>query len=54
MTRAKGLCKNIGILVNLEVDLDDKTKNKIIINMYDKNLMPVVEELYYNDGTSLK
>ena len=27
----------------------DKSMNKITINMYDKELMPVVDELYLND-----
>jgi len=46
---AKGLCKSVGLLVNLEVDLNDKKRNKITINMYDKHLMPIVEDLYFTD-----
>ena len=49
--RAKGLCKSVGLIVNLEVDLNDKTRNKITINMYDRHLMPIVEDLYYTDQT---
>ena len=49
--RAKGLCKSVGILVNLEVDLNDKSRNKITINMYDRHLMPLVEDLYFTDQT---
>ena len=49
--RAKGLCKSVGLLVNLEVDLNDKKRNKITINMYDKHLMPIVEDLYFTDQT---
>ena len=49
MKRAKGLCKSVGLLVNLEVDLHDKSKNKITINMYDRHLMPIVEDLYFTD-----
>jgi len=37
--------------VNLEVDLNDKSRNKITINMYDKHLMPIVEDLYFTDQT---
>jgi hypothetical protein len=49
--RAKGLCKSVGILINLEVDLNDKSRNKITINMYDRHLMPLVEDLYFTDQT---
>lgn len=49
--RAKGLCKAVGLLVNIEVDLNDKSRNKITINMYDRNLMPIVDDLYYTDQT---
>jgi hypothetical protein len=41
----------VGILVNLEVDLNDKARNKITINMYDRHLMPLVEDLYFTDQT---
>lgn len=51
MKRAKGLCKSVGLLVNLEVDLNDKSRNKITINMYDRHLMPIVEDLYFTDQT---
>jgi len=47
--RAKGLCKSVGLVVNLEVDLSDKSRNKITINMYDRHLMPIVEDLYFTD-----
>jgi hypothetical protein len=40
-------------VVKLEVDLDNTTKNKITINMYDKNLMPVVEDLYLVDNMAV-
>lgn len=55
--RAKGLCKAVGLLVNIEVDLNDKdertgkSRNKITINMYDRNQMPIVDDLYYTDQT---
>ena len=49
--RAKGLCKSVGLIVNLEVDLNDKARNKITINMYDRHLMPIVEDLYFTDQT---
>lgn len=52
--KAKVLCKNVGVVVNLEMDLEDPSINKITISMYDKSVMPVVEDLYYQDGTSLK
>ena len=51
LKRAKGLCKSVGLLVNLEVDLNDKSRNKITINMYDRHLMPIVEDLYFTDQT---
>ena len=43
--------------MKLEVDLDetgkqinpDKSVNKITINMYDKDVMPIVDDLYLND-----
>ena len=40
------------------MDLDEskgnlqKSVNKITINMYDKDVMPVVDELYMNDQTA--
>lgn len=42
------------MLIKLEVDLDnagnlDKSMNKVTIEMYDKELMPVVDELYLAD-----
>jgi hypothetical protein len=51
------------LLIKLEVDLEDvpkaeelfealpsrKSVNKVTINMYDKDLMPVVDDLYLND-----
>lgn len=43
--RAKGLCKASGLVVKVEVDLQTN-KNKVTIDMYDKELMPVVDELY--------
>jgi hypothetical protein len=39
---AKDLCKNVGIIVNIEVDVAEKHKNRITINLYDRNLMPIV------------
>ena len=50
----------MGLVAKLEVDLENKTEdekcpnreksaNKVTINMYDKELMPVVDELYLND-----
>lgn len=52
LKRAKGLCKSVGLLVNLEVDLHDNGRNKITINMYDRHLMPIVEDLYFTDQTT--
>lgn len=52
LKRAKGLCKQVGLLINLEIDLNDKSRNKITINMYDRHLMPIVEELYFTDQTN--
>lgn len=49
--RAKNLCKGVGLQIQLETDLENPTKNKITINMYDKDLMPVVDSLYMMDGT---
>lgn len=56
--RAKNLAKSVGLVVKLEVDLEDKpdksyrSGNKITINMYDKDLIPIVDELYLNDQTT--
>ena len=55
--RAKNLAKSVGLIVKLEIDLDETNKqanrqksvNKITINMYDKDVMPVVDDLYLND-----
>lgn len=49
--RAKSLCKGVGLQIQLETDLETPSKNKITINMYDKDLMPLVDELYLKDGT---
>ena len=48
---AKELCKNVGILVNIEVDIIEKSKNRITINLYDRHLMPIVQDLYMDDQT---
>ena len=48
---AKELCKNVGILVNIEVDIFEKSKNIITINLYDRHLMPIVQDLYMDDQT---
>ena len=44
--RAKGLCRAVGILVSVEIDIENPTTNKITINLYDKDVMPLVDELY--------
>ena len=49
--RAKALCKSIGLVVTVEIDLENPTTNKITINLYDKDVMPIVDELYYGDST---
>jgi hypothetical protein len=46
---AKELCKNVGILVNIEVDIFEKSKNRVTINLYDRHLMPIVQDLYMDD-----
>ena len=51
---AKELCKNVGILVNIEVDIIEKSKNRITINLYDRHLMPIVQDLYMDDQTKEK
>ena len=52
------MAKAVGLVAKLEVDLDSKAEdmdlreksvNKVTINMYDKELMPVVDELYMHD-----
>lgn len=58
--RAKNLAKSVGLIIKLEIDLDESNKcsdlkramNKITINMYDKDLMPIVDDLYLNDQTN--
>ena len=52
--RAKSLCKSIGLVVTVEIDLEDPTTNKITINLYDKDVMPIVDELYYGDSTKIQ
>ena len=43
----------MGILVTVEIDIENPTTNKITINLYDKDVMPIVDELYYGDTTSI-
>jgi len=43
--RAKSLCKAAGLVVKVEVDLQSG-KNKLTLDLYDKELMPVVSDLY--------
>jgi hypothetical protein len=47
--RAKALCRAVGILVSVEIDIEKPTTNKITINLYDKDVMPLVDELYQAD-----
>jgi len=51
--RAKNLSRAIGLQVQLEVEIDetsgDHTGNKITINMYDKGMMPVLDDMYLTD-----
>ena len=44
----------MGLVVNLEVDLEEPNKNKLTINMYDKHLMPVVENLYLTENKNIQ
>ncbi len=39
----------MGILVNIEVDIFEKSKNRVTINLYDRHLMPIVQDLYMDD-----
>lgn len=48
--RAKCLCRSVGILVKVEIDIEKPTTNKVTINLYDKDLMPIVEDLYQGDN----
>jgi len=48
--RAKALCKSVGILVSIEIDIENPTTNKITINLSDKDVMPLVDELYNVDN----
>jgi len=50
--RAKGLCRAVGILVSVEIDIENPTTNKITINLYDKDVMPLVDELYQVDQSN--
>ena len=43
------MCKSVGIIVNIEVDLTDKSKNRININLYDKDNIPLMDEIQMND-----
>ena len=51
--RAKNLSRAIGLQVQLEVEIDETsgshTGNKITINMYDKGMMPVLDDMYLTD-----
>ena len=38
-------------MIDLEIDFGNSMKNKITINMYDKELMPLVDDLYFTDQT---
>ena len=60
---AKNLAKSVGLVIKLEVDFEESRKgdlnnelhraaNKITINMYDKDLMQIVDDLYLNDQTN--
>lgn len=51
------MAKAVGLLIKLEVDLDqsadmNKSVNKVTIDMFDKDLMPVVDDLYLNDQSN--
>lgn len=48
--RAKCLCRSVGILVSVEIDIERPSTNKITINLYDKDVMPLVDELYQGDN----
>ena len=50
--RAKALCKSVGILVSVEIDIEKPSTNKVTINLYDKEVMPLVDELYIADNTN--
>lgn len=50
--RAKCLCRSVGILVQVEIDIENPNTNKITINLYDKDVMPLVDELYNADNTN--
>jgi hypothetical protein len=44
----------VGILVSVEIDIENPTTNKITINLYDKDVMPLVDELYQVESSRLK
>lgn len=50
--RAKALCRSVGILISVEIDIENPITNKITINLYDKDVMPLVDELYNVDQTN--
>ena len=52
MKRAKCLCRSVGILVSIEIDIERPSTNKITINLYDKDIMPLVDELYQVDNVN--
>ena len=50
--RAKALCRSVGIVVQVEIDIEKPSTNKVTINLYDKDVMPLVDELYQADNAN--
>lgn len=51
LKRGKGLFRAVGLQVTIGVNLTNKHKNNITINVYDKDMMPLVDNLYFTDQT---
>lgn len=45
--RARDMCSTIGMVIQPEIDLANRSKSKILLTVYDKSLMPVIENLYH-------
>lgn len=50
--RAKCLCRSVGILISVEINIENPSTNKVTINLYDKDVMPLVDELYAADNAN--
>jgi len=50
--RAKALCRSVGIVLSVEIDIEQGQTNKVTVNLYDKDMMPLVDQLYTDDNAN--